>query len=65
MGEQRAIGIDLGGTKILAGVVDRAGKIIRSVERPTPLRKRPPESYGLVVEGRLGSTISSGAKYLR
>jgi glucokinase len=37
MGEQRAIGIDLGGTKILAGVVDRDGTIVRSVERPTPL----------------------------
>src|SRR5688572_17981164 len=33
----RVIGVDLGGTKILAGVVDRDGTIIRSVERPTPL----------------------------
>jgi glucokinase len=33
----RAIGIDLGGTKILAGVVADDGTIVRSVERPTPL----------------------------
>ena len=31
-----AIGVDLGGTKILAGVVDRDGGIVRRHERPTP-----------------------------
>ncbi|HKU57729.1 MAG TPA: ROK family protein [Gaiellaceae bacterium] len=31
-----AIGVDLGGTKILAGIVDREGKIVRRHERPTP-----------------------------
>jgi glucokinase len=31
-----AIGIDLGGTKILAGVVTRDGEILRRHERPTP-----------------------------
>jgi glucokinase len=31
-----AIGVDLGGTKILAGVVDRAGNVGRRHERPTP-----------------------------
>lgn len=30
------IGIDVGGTKILAGIVDRAGTIERTVERETP-----------------------------
>lgn len=33
---ERAIGIDVGGTKIAAGVIDRGGKILRRVERPTP-----------------------------
>ncbi len=33
----RAIGVDVGGTKILAGVVDRDGRVLRSLERPTPL----------------------------
>ncbi|HXH97355.1 MAG TPA: ROK family protein, partial [Gaiellaceae bacterium] len=31
-----AIGVDLGGTKILAGVVARDGKVVRRHERPTP-----------------------------
>jgi glucokinase len=31
-----AIGVDLGGTKILAGVVARSGEIVRRHERPTP-----------------------------
>jgi glucokinase len=31
-----AIGVDVGGTKILAGVVTREGEILRSHERPTP-----------------------------
>ena len=30
-----AIGVDVGGTKIAAGVVDRQGRILRRVERPT------------------------------
>src|SRR5215204_3203312 len=31
------IGVDLGGTKILAGVADRRSTIVRSVEHPTPV----------------------------
>jgi glucokinase len=34
---QRAIGVDVGGTKILAGVVDREGDVARREERPTPV----------------------------
>jgi glucokinase len=37
---ERAIGIDVGGTKIAAGVVDRDGKILSRVERPTPTESR-------------------------
>jgi glucokinase len=33
---ERVIGVDLGGTKILAGLVDRDGEVERTVERPTP-----------------------------
>jgi glucokinase len=36
VGEQRVIGVDLGGTKILAGIVDRAGAVVRRRETPTP-----------------------------
>jgi glucokinase len=32
----RVIGVDLGGTKILAGVVDADGRILGTIERPTP-----------------------------
>ena len=31
-----AIGVDVGGTKVAAGVVDPAGKIIERIRRPTP-----------------------------
>jgi glucokinase len=34
---QRAMGVDVGGTKILAGVVDRQGDVARRDERPTPI----------------------------
>jgi len=34
--EERAIGVDVGGTKILAGVVDRAGRVAASRQCPTP-----------------------------
>ncbi|TAL10738.1 MAG: ROK family protein, partial [Chloroflexota bacterium] len=36
MQPERAIGVDLGGTKILAGVVDRAGTIGATMEIATP-----------------------------
>jgi glucokinase len=36
MQRHRAIGIDLGGTKILAGAVSREGEIAETVEIPTP-----------------------------
>jgi glucokinase len=45
---QLAIGVDVGGTKIAAGVVDRDGKIRKRVERPTP--KVPEEFLALLDE---------------
>jgi len=41
VGEQRVIGVDLGGTKILAGIVDRAGAVVRRRETPTPTTSQP------------------------
>ena len=35
MSENRVIGVDLGGTKILAGVIDAEGGVHETVERPT------------------------------
>ena len=37
MDGKRVIGVDLGGTKILAGVVDREGKVEQRREHPTPV----------------------------
>jgi len=34
---ERVIGVDLGGTKVLAGIVDREGRVEQRRERPTPL----------------------------
>jgi glucokinase len=34
---QQVIGVDVGGTKILAGVLDRGGQLGRHGERPTPI----------------------------
>jgi glucokinase len=36
MSATHAIGVDVGGTKILAGVVTREGEVVRRHERPTP-----------------------------
>lgn len=41
MNANRVIGVDLGGTKILAGVVDRDGAVARRSERATPLSSQP------------------------
>jgi glucokinase len=44
---QRAIGVDVGGTKILAGVVDRQGQVARRVEHPTPVASQDELLAGL------------------
>jgi glucokinase len=44
------IGVDLGGTKILAGVVDRNGAVERRRELPTPL-----DSQDVLLEGLAGA----------
>lgn len=47
MDGQRVIGVDLGGTKILAGVVDRDGRIEERREQPTPLESQEALLAGL------------------
>jgi glucokinase len=58
---QRAIGVDVGGTKILAGVVDRNGAVARREERPTPLASQDELLAALdaVVEGLLSDDVTS------
>ena len=40
MADGRVIGVDLGGTKILAGLLDARGRIERVIERPTPVESQ-------------------------
>ena len=35
MSEKRVIGVDVGGTKVLAGLIDADGNVHQRVERPT------------------------------
>ncbi len=46
-GQDRVIGVDLGGTKILAGVVGRDGEVARSQEWPTPVESQEELLAGL------------------
>jgi glucokinase len=58
---QRAIGVDVGGTKILAGVVDREGGVERREERLTPLSSEDEllEALDAVVESMLGEDVAA------
>jgi glucokinase len=57
---RQAIGIDLGGTKILAGVVDQTGRVLRSVERPTPLDSE--SSLVAAIEAAVGELVGGGVE---
>jgi glucokinase len=58
---KRVIGVDLGGTKILAGIVDRAGGVERRREHPTPVSSEEELLAGLdaAVEELLGEDIAA------
>jgi glucokinase len=58
---QRVIGVDLGGTKILAGVVDRDGTVERRRELPTPLESQDELLRGLAdaVEDVLADDVAA------
>jgi glucokinase len=45
---KRVIGVDVGGTKILAGLIDAAGTVERTVEVPTPQESQQAFADGLV-----------------
>lgn len=48
MADERVIGVDLGGTKILVGLVDREGQVERSLYHPTPEGSQDTLLEGLV-----------------
>jgi glucokinase len=56
-----AIGVDLGGTKILAGVVTRSGEIVRRDERPTPTDSEEKLARALVsaVDELMGDDVAA------
>jgi glucokinase len=56
--QQRVIGVDLGGTKILAGVVDRSGAVERRRESPTPVGSQDELLRGL--EAAVAEVLDDG-----
>ncbi len=58
MQEERVIGVDLGGTKILAGIVGRDGSIGRTIEIPTPDGGQ--EDVLAVVDGVVDDLLADG-----
>ena len=60
MSSSRAIGIDVGGTKILAGVVERDGTVVRVERRETPVESTEAFLRGLaeVVDALRDDTIA-------
>lgn len=61
MSSSRAIGIDVGGTKILAGVVERDGSVSRIERRPTPVESTEAFLTGLaeVVDSLRDDTVAA------
>ena len=61
MDGKRVIGVDLGGTKILAGIVDRDGRVERHRENPTPVASQEELLAGLdsAVEELLDDDIAA------
>jgi glucokinase len=59
MSATHAIGVDLGGTKILAGVVARDGEVVRQHERVTPIESQ--EALVEELEQAIGEVIGDDA----
>ena len=59
--EERVVGVDVGGTKILAGLVDASGKVEHRRERPTELdsQDRLIEEIGAAAEELLDDSVAA------
>jgi glucokinase len=55
-------GIDLGGTKIQAVVVDEAGEVLGQSRHPTPTSGGPPDVAGAIVAAALEAADEAGTK---
>jgi glucokinase len=63
LSDERVIGVDLGGTKVLAGLVDRSGEVEHRRERPTELGSQEELLVGLdeaVEELMRGDVVALG-----
>ena len=61
MTDRRVVGVDVGGTKILAGIVDPAGQIEHRRERPTDLdsQERLIDEIGTAVDELLDDSVAA------
>ncbi|QIX26317.1 ROK family protein [Nocardioides sp. JQ2195] len=60
MAEDVYVGIDVGGTKVLAGVVDNRGRILRTVHRATPGRRVDVSIVEDALTEALGELVGDG-----
>ena len=58
MSTQRVIAVDLGGTKLLGGIVDREGVVVERLVRPTEVRSQ--EALLAELEGLIGELLGDG-----
>jgi glucokinase len=58
---QRVIGVDLGGTKILAGAIDAEGRVVRRHEVPTPTSSQEElvEAIGAAIDPLAGTGVGA------
>jgi glucokinase len=58
---QRVIGVDLGGTKILAGAIDAEGRVVRRHEVPTPTSSQEElvEAIGAAIDPLAGNGVGA------
>jgi predicted NBD/HSP70 family sugar kinase len=65
MPEQFAIGVDIGGTKIAAGLVDTRGQIVMHTRWPMVARKSAKEGLAAVLCAIKAVRVSEAARSLR
>ncbi len=53
------VGVDIGGTKIVAGVVDRAGCVVDREDRATPERTAPAQVVATRIPARVAAVIET------
>ncbi|GAB4575923.1 MAG: ROK family protein [Anaerolineae bacterium] len=62
MGKKHYLGVDLGGTKILAAVVTGKGKVLAETKRPTPGQEGPDAVLDRIAEAASNAVQKAGLK---